>query len=233
MAFKNMKKAPKAQKKPPIPRRVPIAKGETTPAPDSPARSKLLKAAQGEIAGRIERLEREERGEATPAGTAATIGHDETDGPAPTDGAPSADAAHGGTSPATGKLDHEVPSAKERENDANIEAFAKSKRDKADKAPRAPKPAKEPKPKRVSALDAAATVLRDEAKPMRAVDLITQMEAKGLWKSPGGQTPASTLYAAMVREINTKGDASRFRKSDKGMFAAAPHAPLTPARKGE
>lgn len=221
MAFKSSKKTkPTVQKKPPIPRRVPIAKGETnagtaTATADSPARSKLLKAAQGEIAGRIERLEREERAEATPAGTAATIGHDAADGPAATDGAPSAHAAHGGTSPESA-----VPTKT-------------AKKGKAAKAEKAPKAAKEKKPKRVSALDAAATVLADEAKPMRAVDLITQMEAKGLWKSPGGKTPASTLYAAMVREINTKGDASRFRKSDKGHFAAAPHAPVTPARKGD
>ena len=26
--------------------------------------------------------------------------------------------------------------------------------------------------------------------PMRAIDIIQQMEAKGLWKSPGGKTPA-------------------------------------------
>ena len=82
----------------------------------------------------------------------------------------------------------------------------------------------------MSALDAAATVLRDTGAPMRAVDLIDQMQKRGLWTSPGGRTPASTLYAAMTREITQKGDSSRFRKSDKGMFAAAPHAP---ARKGD
>ncbi|HEX2837061.1 MAG TPA: HTH domain-containing protein [Phycisphaerales bacterium] len=200
MAFTKSKKTqPKALKKPPIPRRVPIAKAETSTATDSPARSKLLKAAQGEIAGRIERLEREERGEPT---APATTAHDATDATTPSDGAPSANAAHGATSPESG-----VPAKP-------------AKKGKAEKPPKAPKPPKEAKPKRVSALDAAATVLRDEAKPMRAVDLIEQMEAKGLWKSPGGKTPASTLYAAMTREITQKGDASRFRKSDKGMFTA-------------
>lgn len=210
MAFKNSKKSkPAALKKPPIPRRVPIAKGDprtTTATPDTPARSKLLKAAQGEIAGRIERLEREERGEATPAGTAATTAHDATDAPTPTDGARSADATHGGTSPESGE--GATPARKQRGGPGGTRTAA-------------PKSPKEAKPKKVSALDAAATVLRDEARPMRAVDLIQQMEERGLWKSPGGKTPASTLYAAMVREINTKGDESRFRKSDKGLFTAA------------
>ncbi len=46
------------------------------------------------------------------------------------------------------------------------------------------------------------------------------MAAKGYWKSPGGQTPASTLYAAIAREINTKGQDARFKKTDRGLFAA-------------
>lgn len=217
---KSKKTQPKPLKKPPIPRRVPIAKGETstststaTATADSPARSKLLKAAQSEIGERIERLEREERGETTPAGTATTTAHGAATVPTPDNGAPSANAAHAPTSPGTNEADE---TAKKR----HVGPGGK----------RMPKPAKEPKPKKVSALDAAATVLRDEAKPMRAVDLITQMEERGLWKSPGGKTPASTLYAALVREINTKGDASRFRKSDRGMFVAAP---VTPHRKGD
>lgn len=85
----------------------------------------------------------------------------------------------------------------------------------------APKPAKEPKPKRVSALDAAAQVLAASETPMRAKELIAAMEAKGLWRSPGGKTPEATLYAAIVREIAAKGDAARFRKHDRGAFVAA------------
>ncbi len=83
---------------------------------------------------------------------------------------------------------------------------------------RAPKPAKEPKPRRTSALDAAAIVLASVNKPMRAVDLIAEMQSRGLWVSPGGQTPEATLYAAIVREINTKGDMARFKKVDRGLF---------------
>ncbi|HKQ48614.1 MAG TPA: winged helix-turn-helix domain-containing protein [Phycisphaerae bacterium] len=78
-----------------------------------------------------------------------------------------------------------------------------------------------PKPKRVSALDAAATVLAKASKPMRSVDLITAMAEKGLWKSPGGKTPHATLYAAILREINAKGKEARFKKVERGQFAYA------------
>ena len=80
------------------------------------------------------------------------------------------------------------------------------------------KQAAESKPQRVSALDAAAQVLREAGKPMRAKELIEVMAAKGLWSSPKGKTPEATLYAAMVREIGTKGDAARFRKTERGQF---------------
>jgi hypothetical protein len=75
------------------------------------------------------------------------------------------------------------------------------------------------KPKRLSALDAAAQVLKETNKPMRATELIETMAERNLWKSPGGKTPHATLYAAMVREARDKGDASRFTKVDRGMFA--------------
>ncbi len=100
---------------------------------------------------------------------------------------------------------------------------AKAKGGKAPKTPKAPKPAKEKKPtppKRVSALDAAAQVLADSEVPMRAKEMIAKMEAKGLWKSPGGKTPEATLYAAIIREIAAKGDKARFKKHDKGVFVA-------------
>jgi hypothetical protein len=77
----------------------------------------------------------------------------------------------------------------------------------------------ETKPKRVSALDAAATVLRKAGKPMHAQELIAAMATQGLWKSPGGKTPHATLYAAMLREINEKKGQARFKKIDRGRFA--------------
>ncbi len=77
----------------------------------------------------------------------------------------------------------------------------------------------EQKPKRVSALDAAAQVLAQAEKPMRAQELIAAMAEQGLWSSPAGKTPHATLYAAMMRESRDKGTASRFRKVDRGQFA--------------
>ena len=73
--------------------------------------------------------------------------------------------------------------------------------------------------KRVSALDAAARVLAEEAKPMSCGELIEAMAAKRYWSSPAGKTPASTLYSAILREMNTKGSAARFRKTERGKFA--------------
>lgn len=88
------------------------------------------------------------------------------------------------------------------------------------KPAKAPKAPKAPKPKRVSALGAAAAVLAGAGRPMGAKDMIDAMATQGLWTSPGGKTPASTLYAAITREIATKGAESRFRKTDRGLFEA-------------
>ena len=45
------------------------------------------------------------------------------------------------------------------------------------------------------------------------------MAAKGYWSSPGGQTPAATLYSGILRELSTKGEQARFVKTDRGKFA--------------
>ncbi len=72
--------------------------------------------------------------------------------------------------------------------------------------------------KKLSAIDAATKVLGEETEPLTAKQLIERMAAKGYWKSPAGKTPASTLYAAIIREIQRKGDDSRFQKADRGLF---------------
>jgi hypothetical protein len=89
------------------------------------------------------------------------------------------------------------------------------------------KPAKKPKPvkgkhapAKMSALDAAAKVLGEAGEPMTAPAMIDAMRAKGYWESPNGKTPASTLYAAILREIG-KGPDSRFAKRDRGLFGLA------------
>jgi hypothetical protein len=47
------------------------------------------------------------------------------------------------------------------------------------------------------------------------------MAEKGYWTSPAGKTPAATLYAGLVKEIRTKGEKSRFRKTGPGRFVRA------------
>ena len=76
------------------------------------------------------------------------------------------------------------------------------------------------KPKKLSALNAAAKVLADAKEPMACKELIEMMEKKGLWTSPGGKTPHATLYSAIIREIAEKGKEARFVKAERGKFAA-------------
>jgi hypothetical protein len=79
----------------------------------------------------------------------------------------------------------------------------------------------EGKTTKLSALDAAARVLAESGKPMSCKEMIEAMAQKGYWSSPGGKTPASTLYSGMIKEISTKGKESRFRKIERGQFTRA------------
>jgi HB1, ASXL, restriction endonuclease HTH domain len=79
---------------------------------------------------------------------------------------------------------------------------------------------KEDKPKKMSALNAAAKVLADAGTPMNCQEMIEAMAKAKLWSSPNGQTPAATLYSAILREVNTKGKDARFTKTERGKFAA-------------
>jgi short subunit dehydrogenase-like uncharacterized protein len=78
---------------------------------------------------------------------------------------------------------------------------------------------KEPKPKKTSCLDAAARVLAEAGQPMSCQEMIDAMAKKGYWTSPGGQTPAATLYSAILRELTHKGADARFIKTGRGRFA--------------
>lgn len=88
--------------------------------------------------------------------------------------------------------------------------------------------ADEPKPRKkakradgtMSGLDAAAKVLADAGEPLNSKTIVERAIEKGYWKT-GGKTPAATVYAAILREIQKKGDASRFTKADRGMFTLA------------
>lgn len=92
----------------------------------------------------------------------------------------------------------------------------KAKAPKAAKTPKAMKPAKADG--KLSAIDAAAKVLGETKDPMTTKEMIEAMAAKKYWTSPGGKTPAATLYSAILREIQTKGKDARFRKTERGKF---------------
>ena len=70
-----------------------------------------------------------------------------------------------------------------------------------------------------SAIDAAAKVLGEAGTSLNARQMIEAMAEKGYWTSPGGKTPAATLFSAILREISTKGNGSRFVKTERGKFA--------------
>jgi len=75
--------------------------------------------------------------------------------------------------------------------------------------------------KPLSMLDAAAKVLADAGTPLNAKAIIERMATTGLWHSPAGKTPEATLHAAISRTIAKKGDASLFRKAERGHFTVA------------
>lgn len=71
---------------------------------------------------------------------------------------------------------------------------------------------------KLSQIDAAIQILAKKKIPMTAKALVEAMEAKGLWQSPGGKTPAGTLYSSILRDLR-KGKNARFAKVDRGQFA--------------
>ena len=72
----------------------------------------------------------------------------------------------------------------------------------------------------MSCLDAAAKVLSDAGTAMTTGEMIEAMAKKKLWSSPNGQTPSATLYSAILRELKTKSKDARFKKTERGKFAA-------------
>jgi hypothetical protein len=89
---------------------------------------------------------------------------------------------------------------------------------------RAPKKGRRQQPtegvKKLSAIDAAAKVLAGAGTAMNCQELIKAMAEQGLWISPGGKTPSATLYSSILRELQTKGNEARFKKTERGKFEA-------------
>ena len=84
----------------------------------------------------------------------------------------------------------------------------------------APECATAKKEKKVSLLDLAAKILADTGEALNCKELVAKAKETG-WESTG-KTPEQTLYSGIFREMNTKGEASRFKKSAerKGSFEA-------------
>jgi len=69
-------------------------------------------------------------------------------------------------------------------------------------------------------LDAAAKVLEEADEPLNCKAIVERAFAAGYWRSEG-KTPHATIYSAMLREIQSKGEAARFVKAGRGLFARA------------
>lgn len=88
----------------------------------------------------------------------------------------------------------------------------------------------------MSAIDAAAQVLREAGTSMDCKTLIAKMQEQKLWTSPGGKTPHATLYSAILREMQNRGAESRFAKATGGFVARSanpsskPNAPKAEKR---
>lgn len=78
----------------------------------------------------------------------------------------------------------------------------------------------QPTSKPMSGMDAAVQVLAQAGRPMQCGEMVKIMVDSGTWKT-SGKTPASTIYAAIVREIADKGPSSRFIKVARGQFQLA------------
>jgi hypothetical protein len=104
--------------------------------------------------------------------------------------------------------------------EATQEAKAEIGRDTGERGANVGQPGGDVAGKAMSLLDAAAHILSLGAgNPMRCKDIVDLAVKRQLWTPRKGKTPASTLYAAILREISTKGTDSRFVKTERGRFA--------------
>ncbi len=84
----------------------------------------------------------------------------------------------------------------------------------------------EPKPesvptKKMSLMDAAVAVLKENGAPMNTREMVKAATEKGYWTPTACKTPEQTLYGSIFREIKTK-EQPRIVKSDvRGKFVIA------------
>lgn len=114
---------------------------------------------------------------------------------------------------APGKADDHDQAAAENEQPKPAKKKATSTKSKSDAAP---------KDKKLSLLDAAVQVLGEATEPMNTKHMVDAVAEQGLWSPGSGKTPHATLYSAILRELQNKGDDARFVKVDRGQFTLAP-----------
>ena len=63
-------------------------------------------------------------------------------------------------------------------------------------------------------------MLEEAGGPLDCTTIVERVFEKGCWR-PAGKTPAATIYPAILRETQKKGDGARFRKAAGGRFKLA------------
>src|SRR5688500_461602 len=76
-------------------------------------------------------------------------------------------------------------------------------------------------------LTAVETVLVDADEPLHYKEITKRLLSRGLWTT-SGQTPDATVNAQLAVDIKQRGEASKFRRTDKGVFALRAWAPANP-----
>ena len=113
---------------------------------------------------------------------------------------------------------HDAPNGTAKTSEPTKDASAKAGRDTGERGATGGQPVAEGG-KAMSLMDAAVNSCRRA--PATRCAAGHRGPGHQAWPlGPGhGKTPASTLYAAILREITLKGDASRFAKTERGKFA--------------
>src|SRR5690606_39702242 len=119
---------------------------------------------------------------------------------------------------AQSKADEEKARLRE-EREGSADGMTASERAMAESGPKkAKRPSQRPaKPKKTGCLDAAAAVLEEAGEPLTCSQMMERILERGLWTTTG-RTPAATLYSAILREIQRKGDGARFVLAERGKF---------------
>ena len=68
-----------------------------------------------------------------------------------------------------------------------------------------------------SQLDAAVDILKEAAEPLTCKEIVRRMFERKAWETTG-RTPGATLSASMQREIAKRGEDSRFRRAERGLY---------------